>query len=248
MGGPRYQPGYYRNIKPTGQVFVMRTPGGKGATETKYYDTTKALTAIPESTDWTGTEFDPATQSTLFCPVQGAQINNRIGRKVLLKKIRIRGVIRPNVFQDANDVVAPCAVRIIVYQDKQTNGAQAQGEDVMAAPATAAAENAFCAFQSLGNLGRFRVWKDKTYVPRDGQTTTDGANTSSITAGAAIPFKYNLKLGKGIPVHFNSSNGGAGDGDVGDIVDNSFHILIQASSTAWAYQCAYQARCVYTDQ
>lgn len=238
------RPSFPRSSKP---VFVMRTPGAKAAGETKYFDSQRSATAVPASTGWLATEIDPATLNTLVCPTQGAQINNRIGRKIILKKLRIRGVITPTVQSDAADVTVPRSYRIIVFQDQQTNGAQAQGEDVMKAPTTATAPLAFSSFQSLANFGRFRVLKDKIYSDRNAVAFNDAAATGSMVAGQNIPFKINLKFARGIPIHFNSSNGGVGDGDVGDIVDNSFHVLMQANSTSGASTVQYQCRAVYTD-
>ncbi|WP_445772229.1 hypothetical protein, partial [Rheinheimera sp.] len=195
----------------------------------------------------TGTEFDPATLDTLFCPVQGAQINNRIGRKVILRKIRIRGVIVPTALSAQAAATSPRSYRVIIYQDTQTNGQQAQGEDLMKAPATATNTLAFSSFQSLANLGRFKVWKDKIYTERNAAGFNDAATTGTWSPGGDIPFKFNLNFKKGIPVHFNSSNGGAGDGDVGDIVDNSFHVLMISSATPGAAVGQYECRCVYSD-
>ncbi len=248
MGGPRYQPGYYRGVKTGGPVFVMRTPGAKGVSEKKYFDTEVSAIAVPESTNWTATEVDPTTLNTLVCPVQGAQINNRIGRKILLRKLRIRGVLSPVITSDSADVLRPRSTRIIVYQDKQTNGAQAQGEDVMKSPTAATTPMAFNSFMSLANLGRFVIWKDKTYSDRNALSGTDGANTNSVVQGGDIPFKMNFNFKKPIVVHFNSSNGGAGDGDVGDIVDNSFHVLVQSSNSGGSATISYACRAVYTDE
>jgi len=247
-GGPRYQPGYYRGVAQGKQTFVLRTPGGKGATETKYFDAQRTSTVISEGTDWTGSEVDPGTLMTLVCPTQGAQINQRIGRKISLKKLRIRGVITPTVRSDQADVLPPAAYRIIVFQDMQTNGAQAQGEDVMKTPLSATTQAAFSSFMSLANLGRFKILKDKIYREGNAVAFNDAAATGSVINGGQIPFKINLAFKKPIVIHFNSSNGGAGDGDVGDVVDNSFHILALRSVTdAGAASIQYASRAVYSD-
>ncbi len=58
--------------------------------EMKYFDAERANVAIGASVDWTATEVDPATLNTLFAPVKGTGINNRIGRKVHVHKVKIR--------------------------------------------------------------------------------------------------------------------------------------------------------------
>lgn len=255
MGGPKYAPGYYRGMTPTGvRKFPMRavgrSAGAQTATEKKYYDSLKSASAVAASTDWTATEQDPATLNTLVVPVQGAQINNRIGRKIYINKLRIRGVLTATANADQADVASWPNVRMILYQDQQTNGAQAQGEEVMAAPATATAPLAFSSHQSLANFGRFKVWKDKTYSFKGAYAAPDtatGTFTNSNIPQTDIPFKWNIVFRKPIPVHFNSSNGGVGDGDVGDIVDNSFHIIAQKSSASGVVSLSYTCRAVYTD-
>lgn len=231
---PSARRGYYRVRGRAAGALVM-------SPERKYFDATKASTNIAESTDWTGTEVDP-TANSLFTPVLGTAINNRVGRKVAVHKIKIRGTIVPANNQDQADTLLQPNYRIILYQDKQTNGAQSQGEDVMAAPTTVATGNAFCSFQSLANFGRFRVLKDKIYTPQSPVANTDGANTTSQTA-TIVPFKMTVNFRKPVLVHFNALNGGT----IADIVDNSFHLLAQGSSTQNGASILYESRVVYTD-
>jgi len=229
-------------------VFLMRTPGGKGATETKYFDSQRTAITVSEGTDWTGSEVDPGTLMTLVCPTQGAQINQRIGRKISVKKLRIRGVLTPAVRSDQADVLPPASYRIIVYQDTQTNGAQSQGEDVMKTPLSATTQAAFSSFMSLANLGRFKILKDKTFREGNSVAFNDAAATGSVINGGQIPFKFNLAFKKPVVIHFNSSNGGAGDGDVGDIVDNSFHIIaLRSVADTGAGSLQYACRAAYND-
>ena len=107
-------------------------------------------------------------------------------------------------------------VRIILYQDKQTNGTFAQGEDVIS---SGAANNAGHMFQNPANFGRFRVLKDKTFRLHDPSISYDGTNMEQ--SGYSIPFKFKVNFKNGILVHFNAANGGT----VADIIDHSFHML-----------------------
>lgn len=228
---------------PTRQ-FVPRTMGPFAVSESKYFDTYVSGAAISESTtNWAATELDPATLNTLFCPTEGSDIDNRIGRRVELYKIALRGVISCGVLMDQTDVVAAPAVRLILYMDQQSNGTQSQGEDVMATPGAGQVPLVFSTFQNLANLGRFRVLRDKIYGPRIVTSGTDGVSTVSLVH-QQIPFKMTVRFKKPILIKFNSTNGGT----IGDIVDNSFHLIGTKSSTNYAHTISYQVRGYYKDK
>lgn len=222
--------------------FVPRTMGAFAQTETKYFDSFLSASNIAESADWTGTEVDPATLLNLFNPVEGSDLDNRVGRKVLVKRIAMRGVITATTEADQADVLALPQVRLILFQDMQTNGSQAQGEQVMASPGAATTALTFCTFQNTANFGRFRVLRD--VVIRLGQqvTATDGTNTSSQNM-QHIPFKLTFRFKQPVAVRFNATNGGT----IGDIVDNSFHLLAQKSGANFTHQISYQCRTYYKD-
>jgi len=116
------------------RVQYARTVG-----ESKYFDTFLSASAVPESTDWTGTEKDPVTLLTLFAPQEGSDINQRVGRKVSVYKIHLKGYIQTTVTQNSDDVFAPPSTRCILYIDQQSNKLQSQGEDIMGAPGAATA-------------------------------------------------------------------------------------------------------------
>lgn len=233
-----------------GRAFVPRTMGPFAQTETKYVDGALSAQAISEATTWVGSELDPnAPTQTLFAPEQGTQVYQRIGRKVSLFKLSIRGVITNTALSDQADVVSSPAVRIIVYMDKQTNGTQSQGEDVMALGDVAdtnvadTTELAFSSFQNVKNFGRFRVLKDVIYRPRIVTAVTDGASTSSQNT-SQIPFKLNIKFRKPVQVRFDLSST---SGSIADIVDNSFHMIGLKSGAGFASTITYVCRGYYKD-
>lgn len=212
--------------------------------ERKYFDTTLANTAIPASADWTATEFDlvlPANTFNLCSPGPGTAINQRVGRKILVHAIKIRGVLNFTIVTAQTQVPASPTIRLVVFQDKQTNGAQAQGEQIMAAPGTAAAQNAISSYQNLANFGRFQVLKDKVYRFNDGVAVNNASATTVSADYGSIPFKFNINFRKPVVVHFNAT----GTALVADIVDNSFHIIANADTAGSGI--SYEARAVYTD-
>jgi hypothetical protein len=232
-----------------GYQTVARTRGVYAQGEMKYFDSQRALSAIPASVDWQGTEFDPnqvpvVNMNTLFVPTQGAGINQRIGKAVKLHKIRIQGqIVTPNQTADPN-TDSSCLVRLALVWDTQTNSTQAQGEQVFAPPVTANSYLAVDSFQNIDNFGRFRVLKDKKIVLQDPNIgVLVGPPAAVYAQGLVRKFKMVYKPKKPIEIRFNATNGGT----VADIVDNSFHIYANCSNTNLGPQIVYQARCCFKE-
>ncbi len=64
-----------------------------------------------------------------------------------------------------------------------------------------------------------------------------------IQQGLILPFKLTCRFPKGVVTRFNITNGGT----VADIVDNSFHLLINSTSIILGPTISYQVRVMYTD-
>lgn len=224
-----------------GYSSVARTRGWVAAGEMKYFDTELDETVITASTNWSSTEYDPATLNTLFCPTKGTGINNRVGRKVKVYKVKVRGFIW--VAQEVNETQPDdgVMVRLALVHDKQTNSAQCQGEQVFRDPTTADAKVAVQAFQSLDNLGRFKVLRDRYFRLPTRQYVYDGTNIEK--EGIVVPFKFNVHYRHGIVVNFNATDGGT----VADIVDNSWHVLCNISDADMVPNITYTARVAYKD-
>ncbi len=225
-----------------GYTTVPRTRGWAGLTsEMKYFDSERTSVAIGSTTDWTATEKDPVTLNTLFVPVKGTGINERIGRKVAVYKIKVRGLIIIAAQANQTAMDAQPLIRIALVQDTQTNAAQAQGEQIFQDPTTASANNAVLSFQSLDNLGRFNVLKDKFMALGDPNAAYDGTNIE--VGGLVRKFQLFHEFRKPVEVHFNATDGGT----VADIVDNSWHVITNANTTALAPSIVYQCRVSYKD-
>jgi len=227
----------------TGQTFnyVPRVPGNPMAmTERKYFDSElnqKALATL--STSWAGMECDPATIDNLFSPGQGTNFNQRIGRKVCIKSLRIHGYIE--YLQQQNNGVSfdnPVLVRVILYQDKQTNGVQSQAEDVIN---SGGGSVAVAMFQNPVNFGRFRVLKDKKIALNVTAAAFDGTDTNM--TGNLRSFNWNIRFRKPLIVNYNSQN----TGNVADIVDNSFHVIAGVNRANTSVQLNYKSRVVFVD-
>lgn len=218
---------------------VPRTRGVYARGEMKYYDNSRNA-AIAAGTDWTASELDPSTELSLFNPASGPAINQRIGQKVMVRKIAIKGTIVTGAQVDQTDADIYPHIRFALVQDTQTNGAQMQGEEVFASH-QANAYTVMGAFQNINNFGRFKVLKEKIVRVPMIPAIYDGTNIEQ--AGCTIPFKMTYTFKKPVWVKFNSTNGGT----IADIVDNSFHLIGRYSSTDTTCSLYYNVRTYYTE-
>lgn len=204
-----------------GYSSVARTRGGAVRGEMKYFDT-EADGTVPSSATWASTMTDPATFNTLCVPQVGAGVNQRIGKGVKIMKIKIKGtLIYPNA-EGSGSSVPSTVMRILLVQDKQTNSSQMTGAQLMTAGSTD--QLAPLTFQNIDNFGRFQVLKDKTVTLEDPNLA--GTDVLHDINGKIRTFKINHKFKFPVNVRFNATNGGT----VADIVDNSFHVLMNCNN------------------
>lgn len=219
--------------------FTPRTFGNAlSYTERKYFDHALAGTAlVAVGGSWAGTEFDGAA-GTLFFPRLGNDISNRVGRKVQVLSIKINGVI--GVVAQANQINTDNAVgcRLILYMDKQTNGLQSQGEQVIDSGGTSVA---YCMHQNTASFGRFKILRDRVINVQNPAISWDGTNMEQ--QGLCKFFKLKYKFRKPVTVHFNEVDGGS----VADIIDNSFHVIANCRSVGLAPTIEYKCRVCFVD-
>lgn len=217
---------------------AIRTPRADIVPERKYFTLSLAATAIATSgTTWAGGELDNATTLCLCAPTTGDDITNRDSRKIQILSIKINGTINVPAQTDVTTSDDAAQIRLLLVQDKQTNSAQLNAEDVM----QGLSNNAINTFQNHSFFGRFQVWKDKTFDLANPNLSWDGTNMEQ--QGMTRHFKWNVKFKKPIVVHFNATNGGT----VADIVDNSFHIIGLCSNNELAPTLGYAARTTFLD-
>lgn len=221
---------------------VARTRGAAVQGEMKYFDTLLTATSLVASADWTATEFDSTTTGTFFCPSVGAAVNQRIGKSAKVMKLKIHGAINVAAQTDQTAADSACQVRMLLVQDTQTNSTQMQGEQVMTPPATATALLAVNSFQNIDNFGRFKVLKDKTFTIQNPNFSWDGTNIEQ--TGLIKPFKFSVNFSKNpVVVRFNNTNGGT----FADIIDNSFHLLVNISNAGLVPTINWQCRTCFKE-
>ncbi len=237
----------YAAAKKTQVARAMQQARARGG-EMKYYDTELTSSAIPASTDWTATEFNPDVPnatSTLCAPAIGAAINQRIGREVKLHKININWQIQTPTQTGVTAGDFGTNIRLIVVQDMQTNAAQAQGEVIMQQPATASSDHAPNSFMNLANLGRFKIHSDQHLVLENPNAAATTATANQAQQGLLIEGQIRLRFKTPVSIRFNAA--ATAGGAIADIVDNSFCVYATCSSAGMAPVLVYQARAYYKE-
>ncbi len=216
------------------------------AGENKYFDTERSETAlVATAANWASTTTNPnvGTPNTFIVPIKGTSINNRVGRTIYVKKIKIRGLIRIPAQVGQGGADEATNIRMLLVQDSQTNATQAVGTDVMQTPTTGNAFHVNQEFQSLNNFGRFRVLKDKQFTFQNPTMGTIGA-ASLEQSGMIRHFNLTHVFKKPVKVQFNATNGGT----IADVVDNSWSMFVHCSNIAFLNPVmSYDARVVYTE-
>ncbi len=105
---------------------------------------------------------------TLNIIAQGTTESERVGRKCIIKSIMWRSNIRQAGLSNANSVQGSDTWRIIIYLDKQCNGATAAVTDIL--------ETAdYQSFRNLSNVGRFQTLMDLTFIIHPSPCAGDSA-------------------------------------------------------------------------
>jgi len=238
-----------------GTSSVARTRGAAVIGEMKYYDADYNATVISAvAANWStaGIVADPLTSInlgsaavanplTLCCPIVGSSLNNRVGRKINVRKIKIHGTVSipPQAAQAAAD--AATKIRLVLVQDCQTNAAQMTATQLF--NAGTAAPTVINSFQNPDNFGRFRVLKDKMLCASNLNLAGSPTTADVIQAAWKVGFKFIVNFKKPVDIHFNATNGGT----VADIVDNSFHLIAATDNGAYVPTLQYYSRVCYKD-
>lgn len=183
----------------------------------------------------------PPTMQLLNPVLSGAGFFNRIGAKLNMKSLRVRGFIQ-NISTCVQD-----AGRIIIFYDRQTNGAAPSIDTLLQTRNNAGtASTTGLSEINLDNRDRFVILRDKhiilpsctneagvltNYAP---QITTQGDKSEFI-------FDEFIKL-KGLQTMYSASTGLVGDIRTGGL----FMVLVCENSTA-NYQMRWSARLRYFD-
>lgn len=236
-----------------GFTSVARTRGAAVTGEMKYYDCEYNAVAVGvTTTTWVaGTLADPtasidlgdptiATPGCLCAPKASAALNGRIGRMIKLMKVKVNGEFVTTTLAAKNVAQASTMIRLILVLDKQTNSAAMTAANLMNNAGFAA--TTINSFQNPNNFGRFQVLKEKRFNLCDPNLSGSPTTGDVISGSKTIHWKMSYDL-KGLPAHFNATNGGT----VADIVDNSLHIIAACNNNALAPFMSYYSRVSYKE-
>lgn len=232
--------GYKRSriVSPYGNSLAAmqgRSVGSRGTPETKFVDTASF------SANFVSTA-TPPTAVPLIIPVQGAAAYNRIGQKITLRSLRMRGLI-------ANSATGIQILgRVLVVYDKQANAALPVWTDVILAVTSAgAASSNITDGLNMANRDRFIVLADEQ-INFPAITNTGGVLSNLAFPQEKNPSMFNFDRFiplKDMEMHFNNTNGGTyADIQTGSV---SVFFAMEAGGTAASWTFTGSTRARYRD-
>jgi len=217
---------FVRNIRRRNARLRARNwrSAGMLGVETKYVK--RYLNDATISLGVTGAELPPAANKSLCMVSIGDTEYNRNGKQFVVKDLEVRGYVTKANLADQADPPAAVLVRVMIIQDKQTNAAQYNSEDVYE---ETLGEDVLCTRNEL-HRKRFNVLYDRLLKLEANAFSADGANT--VATGfkhASFYFKKTLNM----KVNCVSTTD-----DISSVEDNSVHIMAvcNSASTKMNYQ------------
>ena len=217
--------------RPSVRVSVPRNMALKlKSIEKKFISRELTSTALTQA--WAGGEMNPTTFLCLTSCARGDDANQHVGRSMIVDSLRIRGILKLAELAGTT-VQAPVAYRIIVYQDRQTNNAEASAEDVVDANPS----NPVLAFTNLFEVARFKILGERLgmLTPK----AAGGNGTANDTGAAHQLFKFAFTK---MNMQVTYTLGGA---NVTDVADNSVQIAMIADGANVTVR--YQSRAYFWD-
>ena len=165
--------------------------------ETGYVDLATATYAM----DTTG------SLALIATVAQGASVNQRVGKKIMLKSLQCRGYMANNTSALINDVAF-----LIVY-DKRPTGALPAITDILASVSSSALNNDV-------NSGRFKVLKRVDALMLGAPATSTGTGDSAISVDFFLPLRDQIVFKA------------AGTGAIADIEEGALYLVTVGSTAA----------------
>ncbi len=161
-----------------------------------------------------------------------------MGRNMTITSIHIKGTLAWAAAQGAASPLSDrVQVRLVLAVDHQTNGVSMTGPGLFDPDTT----NNINSFRNLENSGRFTILHDKLYHVGRYQIGEGAADFFASSAGQK-QFAINRKFKKGLKVRFSI---GTTTGVIGNIQDNSMHMLGLVNVSNFAVLLSYTCRIRY---
>ncbi len=146
---------------------------------------------------------------------QGVEESQRIGRKVVVKSLQMKAKI---FLANASNGATSQLYRVIIFQDKQANGAAAVVLDILEQAST-------LSFRNLANSSRFKIWYDET--KHINSTAAAGNGTTNVFSEN---FRYlQLHIPMNVPLEFDNT---AATGAIATIRSNNLGLLVMMQEAA----------------
>lgn len=233
-----------RAKRPSSALYLRRLAASRGHTEIKYLDRAYAG-QVETGSVWNNAGVDPATTLCLNAPPEGTDLTERVGRKIWMRNLRIKGILALSAY-DGTVEIGDQLVRLVVFLDKQTNKLSTATPNMVFDTSTGTTAPPILFPTSTANFGRFSVLYDKTFrLNQNSYASEDG--TADKMGGAIIrPFKIKINL-KNLEVNFATTTG---IGQISDIIDNSIRVAAmcyKANSDTRKPTLTYHSRLSFTD-
>ncbi len=169
--------------------------------ELKWFDINLDVAALTAAA-----QFIPADGNLLII-TQGVGESQRVGRKLFIKKVQIKYNL--DLFAGISQANHE-NVRVIIYKDKQTNGAIATATTILQT-------DNYQSFRNLENSGRYVVLMDKTHSLNH---TAAGGNGTAIETCTRTQ-NYSFYKECNIPIEYNAATG-----DIAEIRSMNLGIMV----------------------
>ncbi len=158
---------------------------------------------------------------------QGTDESTRVGRKVTVRSLHWRFSIAQNSVADSADPPKGDVVRILLYLDKQANGATAATTDIL--------ESAdYQSFNNLANKRRFRTLMDRTYTVGYDLSQPDGTNTGAYPETLQED-SFHKKVN--IPIEYTGSTGA-----IAQVTSNNIGVMTLSKNGTATFESKMRVR------
>ncbi len=161
---------------------------------------------------------------------QGTDEQQRVGRKILVRKVHFKGVL--TLINSTDITNTSNVVKVMVVQDKQTNGAQFAAAQLLETDVIAS-------FNNLTNRSRFRVLRTEYFT----FSQPGGVATGAAFALGEVSRWVNINVDCKVPIEYDDS---ASTGAITTVRSSSLWVLFQ-TSTSETMAVSGQARIRYLD-
>lgn len=167
--------------------------------------------------------------ATINIIAQGVTESTRVGRKCTIKAIHWRYKVNLPQQDAGGTPLNGDTLRIILYLDKQCNGATAAITDILE---TANVQS----FRNLANVSRFNILLDKLHNINYHNMASDGAGLVSLS-NQTYQTTFNKRCD--IPIEFNNV---ANDGSLATIRSNNLGVLLISEAGVVGFFSAFRLR------